>query len=194
MIWKTVEKEPTFMRVISGKAKGRRLKTLKGTTTRPTTDRVKENLFNIIAPRLPEARFLDLFAGSGAIGIEALSRGAVEVVFVEKNRQASAVIRENLALTRLDGDVLTMDVSQAIERLGKKGHSFDLIFLDPPYDQGFVEITVAQIAQSKLLADNGLLVAEYGKKEEIITPLWNLHLVRQQIYGDTCLGFFAWNG
>ena len=121
------------MRVIAGKARRLNLKTIPGTDTRPTTDRIKETLFNILQPELLECRFLDLFSGSGGIGIEALSRGASYAVFVEKNPKAAACIRENLAFTKLaeDGKLLNMDVLQALRSLEGKG-VFDIVFMDPP--------------------------------------------------------------
>ena len=123
------------MRVIAGKARRLNLKTIPGIDTRPTTDRIKETLFNILQPELLECRFLDLFSGSGGIGIEALSRGASYAVFVEKNPKAAACIRENLAFTKLaeDGKLLNMDVLQALRSLEGKG-VFDIIFMDPPYN------------------------------------------------------------
>ena len=124
------------MRVIAGKARRLNLKTIPGTDTRPTTDRIKETLFNILQPELPDCRFLDLFSGSGGIGIEALSRGAEYAVFVEKNPKAAACIKENLAFTKLaeGGKLLNMDVLQALRSLEGKG-AFDIIFMDPPYNQ-----------------------------------------------------------
>ena len=123
------------MRVIAGKARRLNLKTIPGNETRPTTDRIKETLFNILQPEIPGCRFLDLFSGSGGIGIEALSRGASYAVFVEKNPKAAACIRENLAFTKLaeDGKLLNMDVLQALRSLEGKG-VFDIIFMDPPYN------------------------------------------------------------
>lgn len=123
------------MRVIAGKAKHLPLKSLPGLNTRPTTDRIKETLFNMLQNDLYDCRFLDLFSGSGAIGIEALSRGAQKCYFVEQNRDAIAVIKENLKFTKLEADaeVLMMDCCQAVKRLsGEK--PFDLIFMDPPYN------------------------------------------------------------
>ena len=125
------------MRVIAGSARSLKLKTLEGIDTRPTTDRIKETLFNMIAPYLYDCEFLDLFAGSGGIGIEALSRGAKEAVFVEKNPKAMECIKENLKFTRLEkkGITLTKDVLNALYQLeGDK--VFDYIFMDPPYDRG----------------------------------------------------------
>ena len=121
------------MRVIAGKARRLNLKTIPGVETRPTTDRIKETLFNILQPQTADCRFLDLFSGSGAIGIEALSRGAAKAVFVEKNPRACNCIRENLTFTKLANDamVLNMDVIQAMRSLEGK-EVFDIIFMDPP--------------------------------------------------------------
>ena len=124
------------MRVIAGKARRLNLKTIPGNETRPTTDRIKETLFNILQPEIPGCRFLDLFSGSGAIGIEALSRGAEYAVFVEKNPKACTCIRENLSFTKLTdgGKLLNMDVLQALRSL-EGGEPFDCIFMDAPYEQ-----------------------------------------------------------
>ena len=124
------------MRVIAGAAKGHNLQTIEGLATRPTTDRIKETLFNIIAFDLPECSFLDLFAGSGGIGIEALSRGASFACFVEQSRDAVRCIRENLAFTRLSGraEVAAKDVFAFLS--AAEGKPYDLVFMDPPYDMG----------------------------------------------------------
>lgn len=125
------------MRVIAGTARRLPLKTIEGRDTRPTTDRIKETLFNILQPDIAGCRFLDLFAGSGGIGIEALSRGAECAVFVENGRRQAACIRENLEFTHLSdrARVLTEDVSSAIARLSRE-EPFDFVFMDPPYGKG----------------------------------------------------------
>lgn len=129
--------------------------------TRPTTDRVKETLFNILQPELLNCRFLDLFSGSGAIGIEALSRGAEQVVFVEKNPKACACIRENLAFTKLaeGGKLLSMDVLQAMRSLEGKG-AFNCIFMDPPYNQDFERQVLEYLKDSTLADENTLIIVE----------------------------------
>lgn len=180
------------MRVIAGSARGRRLKSVPGTNTRPTTDRVKENLFNILGSAVNNAAFLDLFAGNGGVGIEALSRGARSAVFIDKSRTCTKMIRTNLEIVGfLDrAQVYTNDVLQALGILGRKGQQFDLIFLDPPYQSGLVDKALVQISSSNLLTPGGLVIAEYGKKEEIIQFALNLSRVREQQYGDTVLGFY----
>lgn len=152
------------MRVIAGQARRTQLKTLEGKDTRPTTDRIKETLFNIIAPGLCDCEFLDLFAGSGAIGIEALSRGAAEAVFVESNPKAMACIKENLARTRLEGQAVTMaaDAVSAIHTLsGRK--QFDYIFMDPPYDCLLEKQMLASLKDSGLLKDDTVVIVEASK-------------------------------
>lgn len=152
------------MRVIAGSAKRLQLKTLDGMDTRPTTDRIKETLFNMLSPYLYDCIFLDLFAGSGGIGIEALSRGAMEAVFVEKNPKAMTYIRENLKYTRLERKALTIssDVMTALYRLeGEK--QFDFIFMDPPYNQQLERKVLEYLAGSQLLADEGVIIVEASK-------------------------------
>ena len=150
-----------MMRVIAGKARRLPLKTLPGPETRPTTDRIKETLFNILQPVIPDCLFLDLFSGSGAIGIEALSRGAASAVFVEKNPKACACIRDNLAFTKLteDGKLLNMDVLQALRSL-EGGQPFDCIFMDPPYDNGLERQVLEYLSGSSLAGTDTLIIVE----------------------------------
>ena len=149
------------MRVIAGKARSLKLMTPPGMDTRPTTDRTKETLFNILQPEIGGARFLDLFSGSGAIGIEALSRGAAFAVFVEKDRAAAECIRKNLAFTKVgdNGQILRKDVGAALKSL-EKGEPFDLIFMDPPYGRGLERQVLEYLAHSSLLAEEGTVVVE----------------------------------
>jgi len=149
------------MRVIAGKARRIQLKTIEGLETRPTTDRIKETLFNMITHGLGDACFLDLFAGSGGIGIEALSRGADQVVFVEKNPKAVMCIKENLKNTRLadQAEVLQMDVLSALNRLeGRK--KFDYVFMDPPYNNLLEKQVLMYLAESDLLNEDALIIVE----------------------------------
>lgn len=181
------------MRVIAGSAGGRRLKSLPGQSTRPTADRIKESLFAILGGRVAAARFLDLFAGTGSIGIEALSRGAMQAVFVDKGEPAVRVIRDNLELTGLaaQAEVLRLDVSRAVARLAGAGRQFDLIFLDPPYEAGRVLPTLLAIARSGVLAPGACLIAEHSRREEVpVTNGAGLDLRRQEKYGDTVLTFW----
>ena len=147
------------MRVITGSARGRRLRELEGQETRPTTDRVKEGIFNIIQFDIEGRRVLDLFAGTGQLGIEALSRGAESAVFVEQRRDAVRLIRENLALTGLEdrGQVVNGD---AMAFLSGEREGFDLIFVDPPYDQKLWERTLEKISRFDILRGHGIIVCE----------------------------------
>ncbi|MBR4208675.1 MAG: 16S rRNA (guanine(966)-N(2))-methyltransferase RsmD [Lachnospiraceae bacterium] len=174
------------MRVIAGKAKSLPLKTIEGTSTRPTTDRIKETLFNLLAPDIPGASFLDLFAGSGGIGIEALSRGAKEAVFVEKNRKAVRCIEENLRFTHLSDDarVLAMDVSEALAKLGSENKTFDIIFLDPPYAGQFEEAVLMAIARENLLSEAGFVVVEASLQNDLaeLVSRCGFVILRDKVY------------
>lgn len=155
------------MRVIAGACKSLPLKTVPGMDTRPTTDRIKETLFNMIQPHIPGCTFLDMFAGSGAIGIEALSRGAREAYFVEQNRKAAACIRENLSFTKLTerARVLTTDVRAAIGTF-REDLLFDCIFMDPPYDQGLEQEVLALLSQSPCVKSDTLIIVEASLKTD----------------------------
>lgn len=156
------------MRVIAGKAKSLRLKTIEGMNTRPTTDRIKETLFNMIQSHMADCRFLDLFAGSGSIGIEALSRGAEFCVFVEQDRKAAACIRENLAHTRLkdQASLMVTDVLSAIRKLDGK-EPFDCIFMDPPYRKGLEFQALEALRNTSLVNQNTLIIIEEALDEEM---------------------------
>ncbi|MGN1191954.1 MAG: 16S rRNA (guanine(966)-N(2))-methyltransferase RsmD [Dorea sp.] len=155
------------MRVIAGSARRIQLKTLEGMDTRPTTDRIKETLFNMIAPYLYDCKFLDLFSGSGGIGIEALSRGAEKAVFVEKNPKAMSCIKENLKRTHLEqqGTTMTMDVMTALYKL-EGTIQFDYIFMDPPYGNELERKVLEYLADSDLLAEGGVIIVEASLETE----------------------------
>lgn len=150
------------MRVIAGKARSLKLKTVEGLETRPTTDRIKETLFNMISSRLADCNFLDLFSGSGAIGIEALSRGAKSAVFVESNRAAVDCIKANLKSTKLEEDahILVMDAVSSISSLDKSGKVFDIIFMDPPYNHLLEKQVIENLQNSKIINEDTLIIVE----------------------------------
>lgn len=181
------------MRVISGQAGGMRLKAPGGTLTRPTSDRVKEALFSILesAGRIQGASVLDLYAGTGALGIEALSRGALRAVFVEKNRMAAAVLQQNLEHTRLANlaTVLSMDSGQSLERLARQNELFDLILLDPPYQSGLY-LKLIQQAGATVLAPHGILAAESASRFPLPERIGPCILTDRRIYGDTAIDFY----
>lgn len=181
------------MRVIAGSAKKRQLKAPKGSKVRPTADRVKEALFNILGPSVAKSRFLDLFAGTGSIGIEALSRGADEVVFVELGPPNTRIIQENLSLTGLENKarLLCMQVDEALSLLGREKQAYDLIFMDPPYLKDLISNTLVSVIKNGLLKPDGLLIAESSKKDighqnNVVA----LQLLRQSQYGNTVLSFY----
>lgn len=156
------------MRVIAGSAKRTQLKTVEGMDTRPTTDRIKETLFNMLAPSLYDSNFLDLFAGSGGIGIEALSRGAARAVFVEQNKKAMDCVKENLKKTHFEdrSQTMQMDVLSALKRMEGK-ETFEYIFMDPPYNHEWERLVLEYLADSSLLTDDGVIIVEASKETEI---------------------------
>jgi 16S rRNA (guanine966-N2)-methyltransferase len=181
------------MRIIAGQAKGRRLKTPKGRELRPTADRVKEALFNILPHDLSGRKVLDLFAGTGNLSIEALSRGAEDAVLVDVSRDAAEVIEENLQALNLTAKsrVLTAPVFKSVRMLARRGEKFDLIFIDPPYDKELVGETLKAVAKEELLAETGVAVAEHSVREKVEERYGTIVLADRRRYGDTQLSFFT---
>jgi 16S rRNA (guanine(966)-N(2))-methyltransferase RsmD len=178
------------VRVISGKAKGRKLQAPR--SARPLTDRVKEALFNILQERTAGSFFLDLFAGSGAVGIEALSRGAQTAILVERDRHATKVIEENLKTTGLTGlaEVYQIEVDPALNLLARRGQKFDIIFLGAPYDSPALNEALARLGESELLAPTGWIVAEHRKQHQLPDRYGSLKAFREAKYGETVLTFY----
>ncbi|MFX4261699.1 16S rRNA (guanine(966)-N(2))-methyltransferase RsmD [Pelotomaculum propionicicum] len=183
-----------MLRVISGSAKKRKLKTPPGMGVRPTSDRVKEALFNILGNSVPDCSFLDLFAGSGNIGIEALSRGAASAVFVENNYKNLLVIKENLHLTGLEDKarLIRGEVAAVLSGLGLENQAFDIIFLDPPYLKDYEIKTLAAIARHRLLKPDGRVIVESSKNQHLPPDAGGLEIIRQEKYGDTVLSFYRY--
>lgn len=175
------------MRVISGSAKGLRLKAPKGLDTRPTTDRVKESLFNIIQSYVFDARVLDLFSGTGALGIESLSRGANDAVFIDKSFECVKIIKQNLEFTRLNGRVFCANYKRAIKQLSKNKEKFDIIFLDPPYNCGFLNEALEIIYNNEVYEKNCLLITEKSPDEKIKTSFTKIERVENM--GNTQIAF-----
>ncbi|TCT16958.1 16S rRNA (guanine(966)-N(2))-methyltransferase RsmD [Natranaerovirga pectinivora] len=157
------------MRVIAGKARRVKLIAPEGHHVRPTTDRIKETLFNIINPYIIESNFLDLFSGSGAIGIEALSRGAHKAVFVENNRNALESIRINLNNTKLGDNcqIYTLDAINSVEILERDGHVFDVIFMDPPYNTGIEEKILEKLKASTIINQDTIIIIESDINDDL---------------------------
>ena len=188
------------MRVISGTARGRKLKKVPGDSTRPIMDRVKESLFNILRDETADLRWLDLFAGTGQVGIEALSRGAAEVVFIDTVQAAIRTIEANLNHTKLakNGTVIRSDAFAYLKRGGsspKGRRPFDLIYVAPPQYQRLWVQAIQQIDQksSNLLTETGIVVVQINPKESEELPLENLTIYDQRKYGNTLLIFFEQN-
>ncbi|WP_255366242.1 16S rRNA (guanine(966)-N(2))-methyltransferase RsmD [Exiguobacterium sp. KRL4] len=173
------------MRVISGERKGMRIKAVPGDQTRPTTDKVKESLFNVIGPYFNGGKALDLFAGSGGLGIEALSRGCDEAVFVDQSFKAVQTIKENLETTRLTdrSRVLRKDVTVALAELATE-EPFKLIFLDPPYAKEQLADQVAYIEQHDMLTDNGVIICEHGSETELPDQMGRLTVIKRLRYSN----------
>ena len=180
------------MRVIGGEFRGRRLRAPAGTATRPTSDRVRESLFDILAGRVEGACFLDGYAGTGAVGIEALSRGASSCAFVESDRTAARILGENLAGLRIESRacVLVQRFERAAARLGAGGDAFHIVFLDPPYGPGDLLRALRLVDARGLLRPHGLLIAEHDAGLLLPEREGRLGRVRVARYGGTSLTFF----
>ena len=194
------------MRVIAGKFRSRRLQTLRGTALRPSSDRLRETLFNILGPAIEGAIFLDLFAGSGAVGIEALSRGAWGAVFVENHAAGAALISRNLASLDIpvaahvagrkafsgSAEILRLDAMDALRRLAESGARVDFVFADPPYANARAyEEVLAFLGESEVLARSGRVIAEHRRKSVLPALAGHLERIRIVEQGDTALTFYS---
>lgn len=182
------------MRIISGQFRGRKLMTLKGRDVRPTADRVRESLFNILGPRPVDASVLDLFAGTGALGIEALSRGAKMAVFVDVSLRVLDVLRKNIDHCDLQQCTRTIswDIAKNLNCLNAYPHTFDLVFMDPPYNQSLVPRTIEHLLRSECLAPGALLVAEHEAEAPPLSAWPQFVCADSRRYGRTGLSFFAY--
>jgi len=187
------------MRIISGSAKGTKLGSLKGLSIRPTLDRVRESFFNQINADIQGAGFLDLFAGSGATGIEALSRGAENVVFVEKNSGARRLILNNLEKCRFGNEaqsdkkwtLINVSAQVAIPLLVKEESRFDIVYVDPPFGDDLYKQVLLSLSESKLLNESAQVVVEHDRKTDLEETYGKLSLIKSRRIGDSCLSFFC---
>ena len=183
------------MRVIAGKYRSREVKAPKGQAIRPTSDKVKGALFNMLEP-LRDRRVADFYAGTGSLGIEALSRGARSVVFVDKGAEGLALIRENLGKLKIPqgpggpAQVLALEVGRAFAALSGEKRLFDVILADPPYEPGAARRVQGFLAEYPILAPGGVLAVEHGSVDLELDPDFPLPLVKQKKYGDTYLSLF----
>ena len=179
------------MRILAGQGKGRALARPGG--IRPTSDKVKAALFNILADAVPGARFLDVCAGSGAVGLEALSRGAASVTWIERNALCCRRLRDNVervfpSSATARARVLCRDAPAALRRLGERGAQFELIFVDPPYDDiSLLKRTLQAIGRHAILPSSGWLVVEHANRTDVPQPVENIEVVSRHRYGDTAL-------
>lgn len=180
------------MRVISGSARGKKLVSLEGTNTRPTLDRVKEALFNIIQFDIAGTNFLDLFAGSGAIGIEAISRGANSATFCDNSAEAIKIIKTNIANTRSNdrATVINKDYIQALKLLAEKNEKFDIIYIDPPYKSEFANKAIEEIIKLNLVSKDGTIIVETDdiEKEQTL-QMKEIQIFDKRKYGRAILIF-----
>lgn len=180
------------MRVVSGSCKGRQLKSIQGTQTRPTTDKVKAAIFNMIGPYFHGGVGLDLFAGSGSLGIEALSRGLDKVVFVELNEQAIRVIKENLRMCRLTekAEVYKNTAERALKVIQKREMTFDYIFLDPPYKREWIKETIDIISKENILTPGGYIVCEHESSMELPERIDFFSRLKNERYGTVAISIY----
>ena len=174
------------MRVIAGRLRGRKIKAPRGLATRPVLAKVREALFTILGD-VEGLRVLDLYAGTGAIGIEALSRGAETVVFVESGAEQCRVIRENLASVGQEADIVRSDVLRALKKIKSKGMIFDLVFADPPYEKGLSKRTILAVVEGGLLSESGVIAVTVRHSEGLPDNAGTCEKVTDRRYGDTRL-------
>lgn len=182
-----------MVRIISGECKGRRLRTLKGSAVRPTSDRAKQTLFDILRDRINGCRFLDLFSGSGSIGLEAVSRGAGEVFMIESSPMAMKILKENAALCGFADriSVYRTDCREWLHRSSVDKQTFDLIFLDPPYRDHSAYELIELIGEKGLLRKGGLAIAEHDRRHPLPESFGKLRLLRARRVGDTVFSFYG---
>ncbi|MEK6325348.1 MAG: 16S rRNA (guanine(966)-N(2))-methyltransferase RsmD [Acidobacteriota bacterium] len=179
------------MRVIGGIHRGRRLRTIGGLAVRPTSDRLRERLFNILAPRIQGSRFLDICAGSGAVGIEALSRGASEVTFIERSRRACAVIEANLAsLGIAQATIINQNAAVSLKQLDQETTQFDIAFFDPPYASEIYTQVMNQLSSGNLLTAEALVIVEHRVKTPPGPDCGKLRIFREVKQGESALAFY----
>lgn len=180
------------MRVISGKARGLKLNTPKNEDVRPTTDRVKESLFNIINSYVLDSNVLDLFAGTGSLGIECLSRGAKKCIFVDKSKESMAIVKSNIKKARVENESITLniDFKNAIISLGNKGEKFNIIFMDPPYYKNMFIDALSAVDENNLLEEDGIIVVEHDTVDSFPENVGRLYKNRDKKYGKTTLTFY----
>jgi len=179
------------LRIISGDLKGRKLFSVRGRTVRPTSDRLRESIFNILSSRVQKAVVLDLFAGTGALGIEALSRGARSVVFVDQFKSALSVIEQNIISCSLKNrtKIIQCNIVKELNRIRYTGQIFNLVFMDPPYNKNTIKPALANLHQNRLLENEARIIVEHTALEPIPKDLAAFETADQRRYGKTVVSF-----
>jgi len=182
------------MRIITGKARGLKLVTPKDYNVRPTADRIKESLFNILSRKIAASRVLDAFAGTGNLGLEAWSRGAEHIVFVDENETSIKLVKANIAKARAEKETIVIkgNILNIMGSLSEKGEKFDIIFSDPPYNKGLNEKVYKILLHNQLLKSGGILVLEHSAAENPVNYIRETEQIRTQKYGDTGISLIIW--
>ena len=181
------------MRIIGGKFKGKKLVSLTGNATRPTADRVRESIFNIMASDIENAAVLDLFAGTGALGLESLSRGAARTVFIDASTPAIKIIQKNVSACGADARarIIRWDITRNLKCLEAEPCAIDLVFMDPPYNKNFIMPALKNLIKSGALKKSARIVIEHSAEETLPEDLMGLHLADRRIYGKTLVSFLS---
>ena len=182
------------MRIIGGKFKGRKLRSVRGIRTRPTADRTREAIFNIIAFQVQDLRVLDLFAGTGALGIEALSRGAQSAVFIDNSNSALSILRENLAGLSVESStrVIQWDLAANLNCLLSMPQAFDLVFMDPPYNKNLIKPALEHLHTSQSLNSGARVIVEHSQREPVEPNALLFEIVDHRKYGKTLVSFLKY--
>ncbi|MEG0855046.1 MAG: 16S rRNA (guanine(966)-N(2))-methyltransferase RsmD [Terrisporobacter sp.] len=180
------------MRVISGKVRGLKLNAPKNDDVRPTTDRVKESLFNMINSYMIESDILDLFAGTGSLGIECLSRGASRCIFVDSSKESIGIVKSNIKKARMENEsvVLNTDFKSAIKSLASRNAEFDVIFMDPPYYKNMFSDALSAVDNNNLLKEDGIILVEHDTKDKFPNSIGRLYKSKDKKYGGTTITFY----
>lgn len=183
------------LRVISGEFKGRKLYSVRGLSTRPSAERLREAVFNILSPRIRHANFLDMFAGTGAFGIEALSRGAHSAVFIEKSPSALTIIHKNVELCGITNrtKIIRWDAIKNLNCIKNIIPPFDIVFMDPPYEQNLIEPAIGNLLSTHSLIPNALIIIEHSIHETILQRFQQIMLIDQRKYGKSLVSFFKYD-
>jgi 16S rRNA (guanine966-N2)-methyltransferase len=181
------------MRIISGACRGRKLSALRGMVTRPTADRVRESIFNILAPHVSGAHVLDLFAGTGAMGLEALSRGAAAAVLVDSSAQAIQIIEKNILACKMENRSRSIrwDILKNLHCLKPQEPAFDLVFMDPPYAKGCIQPALTHLIRHQVLKTGAMIVIEHAPAEPVPENFNELKKIDQRVYGKTLVSFLT---